>query len=117
MDLRLSREAVGKILNVSVYAVKEWEEGNASPTVTRMPGVVRFLGYAPFDLQSLSEGEKIRASRRLLGLEREEAARRLGVDVSTLSSWENGKGIKKRAYLPLIEAFINSASVVGRTSG
>lgn len=117
MDLHLTRKGLGEILAVSPYSIKEWEEGNASPRVSLVPQVISFLGYKPFgDPGTMSEGEKIRQSRRMLGLTREEAAERLGVCTSTLACWENGRGVKKQVYLVGIERLIVSASRVAATA-
>jgi transcriptional regulator with XRE-family HTH domain len=42
----------------------------------------------------MSEGERIRACRKLVGLTQQQAAILLGISASTLSNWENGKAIR-----------------------
>lgn len=118
LERRLSQEQVAEFFGVSRYAVSDWEADVASPTIRLMPKVVDFLGYVPYsDLSDMSENERIRACRKLTGLTLEEAARQLGVSVSTLWSWENGRGIKKKSYWKALEPFLTSASHVGMTLG
>jgi transcriptional regulator with XRE-family HTH domain len=115
---RLSQGLVAEFFGVSYHAISDWEANVVSPAVKSMPKVIEFLGYVPFnDLSEMSEGERIRASRKLLGLTRDEAARQLGICPTTLSSWENGRGIRKKSYMRALEPFITSACRVRMIGG
>ncbi len=110
LDRRLTKSQVAEFFGVSYHAVSDWETNTVSPTTRLMPKVIEFLGYAPYNnLESLGDGEKIRTCRKLLGLTLQEASVRLGVCPTTLSAWENGRGIRKKAYWKTIVPFINSA--------
>jgi transcriptional regulator with XRE-family HTH domain len=116
LDLRLSQKEVGEAIGVAMETVRQWESGRNSPAVRLMPKVVAFLGHPPVVDTGKIDGARIKACRKLLGLTGQEAAERLGICASTLSSWENGEAIKKRSYASAIESLITSAARVGATA-
>lgn len=114
LEKKLSRAKVAEFWGVSMDTVKCWETNRTSPSVTLIPKVIEFLGYAPFgDLSGMSDGEKIRTCRLLSGLTLEATAKRLGVCVTTLSSWENDRGIRKICYGKTIKSFLALSSSAG----
>ncbi len=66
-----------------------------------MPSIISFLDYLPFPLGETFP-EKLKTFRMIEGLSQEEAARRLGVDPTTVRKWEAGlsrpsQGLETRA--------------------
>jgi DNA-binding transcriptional regulator YiaG len=54
-----------------------------------MPAVIKFLGYNPLS-EGKGLGSRLVKHRTSLGMSQGEAAKRLGVDPSTLARWERG---------------------------
>jgi predicted transcriptional regulator len=61
--------------------------GRAEPELRYVSGVIAFLGYDPYpEPQTL--GQRIRRTRMRQGISHRELARQLGLDPSTVASWE-----------------------------
>lgn len=117
LDLKLRQEEVAGLFGVSREAVSDWEAGQTSPRVSIMPKVIGFLGYAPFDDPTrMSDGDRIRTARKLLGLTRERAAEHLGVTATSISLWENGRIAPAKRNRRMLDALVASASHVGETA-
>jgi transcriptional regulator with XRE-family HTH domain len=70
-----------------------------------MPAIIRFLGYNPLP-EAKSWGERLVRHRTSLGMTREEAARRIEVDPSTLAKWERGEREPAGSSLGRVERFL-----------
>jgi transcriptional regulator with XRE-family HTH domain len=105
LDLGLLQREVALRIGVDTTTVFNWEAGTASPNIRALPGVIRFLGYDPTETGS-TLGERLRATRRRLGLSHADLAGRLGVDPSTVLDWETGRHRPTRAGRDLIERFL-----------
>jgi transcriptional regulator with XRE-family HTH domain len=92
LDLGLLQKEVAQELGVDKTSIHNWERGHATPSLDFIPGILKFLGYNPFEKEAASFGEKIKAYRRTLGLSQKALARRVGIDPTTLARWERGKG-------------------------
>ena len=77
-------------LGVNPWTVGNWETGETKPVLRFIPRIIQFLGYEPEPLIPVNLAELLNAKRRELGWSQKEAARYLGVDPSTWSSWECG---------------------------
>ena len=110
LDLKLLQKEVAQRLGVSKDTICNWENNRTSPALRFMPRIMDFLGYLPYDAQGETLGEWIVATRRLLGLSQEALARRLGVDPSTLGSWERGEHRPLRRHLEKLASVLTSPS-------
>jgi transcriptional regulator with XRE-family HTH domain len=90
LDLALFQKDVAKRLGADEASVWNWEKNRSSPALRFVPRIIEFLGYVPDDTKLESLGQRIVAFRRLRGLTQKELAQRLGVDPSTIASWERG---------------------------
>jgi len=77
--------------NKTIFAYRNWGRNQRNPSYRSMPRVVEFLGYIPFDMQFEGLGQKICAYRQLFGLRQKDLARQIGVEPTTIGSWERGK--------------------------
>jgi DNA-binding transcriptional regulator YiaG len=107
-DQRLLQCEVAIIFGVSEDTVRNWETGNSFPQLKYYPKIITFLGFNPFlNDQNLSEGlefkDYIFRFRRVQGINCEEFGMMLGVDPTTIWSWEKGhsKPSKKAQMLVL----------------
>jgi transcriptional regulator with XRE-family HTH domain len=99
LDLALTQKDVADRLDADESSVWNWEKSRSSPALRFMPRIIAFLGYQPDDTKPEGLGQKTVAFRRLRGLTQKELARRLGVDPSTVASWERGEHQPSRRML------------------
>ncbi len=79
-----------------------------SPQLRFVPRIMQLLGYMPYYATLHTLGERIVATRRLLGLTQKELAHRLGVDPSALGRWEKDEGRPSKRLLKRLTALISS---------
>lgn len=91
MDLNLFQEEVAKIITVTTDCITNWENNRSEPQIQFYPSIIKFLGYQPFNNSFQSIGGKIMLYRTTHGLSHKKLGKLLGVDASTISSWENNK--------------------------
>jgi transcriptional regulator with XRE-family HTH domain len=84
LGLRMLQREVAERIGVGETSVFKWEANTVSPEVRSMPAIIRFLGYNPLPAADTLGGRLVR-HRTSLGMTREEAAKRLGVDPGTLA--------------------------------
>lgn len=90
LDLGLFQKDVAARIGVTTSTVWNWERGRSEPGIKEWAGVIRFLGYIPFDVGD-SCTALIKAYRFVHGLSQREMAMRFGVDESTVWRWETGR--------------------------
>lgn len=90
LDRGLWQEHVAAELGVSVGTLLNWERNHTRVQTRFMPKVLAFLGYDPRE-ESGSLGERIRARRERQGLSQVALAAKLGLNPSTVVSWERGR--------------------------
>ncbi|MHB8094485.1 MAG: helix-turn-helix transcriptional regulator [Candidatus Aminicenantales bacterium] len=91
IGLKLTKRQVSLQLNVSDLTIYLWEKNRVEPSLAHIPKIIGFLGRDPFEKRVESLGENIREYRRIHGLTQKRLAEQLGVDETTLASWENGE--------------------------
>lgn len=100
--LRLTQSAVAELLAVSEDCVTNWENERSKPQVRFLPSIFRFLGYIPHEPIGEGLASRIGCYRIRHGLSLESLARAIGVDPTTLGSWEKGRTSPKKHNLALI---------------
>jgi transcriptional regulator with XRE-family HTH domain len=93
MDLKLTQRELSGRLGVSKDTIRFWENSLAEPSLAKIPKIIEFLGYDPFEKETESLGARVRGYRRAHGLSQKKLAERLGIDNKTLAGWERGKRI------------------------
>ncbi len=83
----LQRE-VGQKLGVDGCTINNWENNRTTPSLYSLPKIIKFLGYDPSYTTPKTLGQKLLAYRKTRGITQKELAKNLGVDPSTLASWE-----------------------------
>jgi transcriptional regulator with XRE-family HTH domain len=90
LGLKMLQRDVAEQIGVDTTSVFKWEANTAAPEIRYMPAIIRFLGYNPLpEVRALAE--QLVRHRTTLGLSLQEAAKRVGVDPSTLARWERGE--------------------------
>jgi DNA-binding transcriptional regulator YiaG len=94
--VRLRRRALGltqreaaQAIGVTRDALARWEAEPREPDRRNMPSIVRFLSYDPQPAPR-TFAERVRRTRRTLGLNQPGIAKALGVPTPTLRAWEQG---------------------------
>jgi len=78
------------------------------PVVKFIPKIVDFLGYVPYDVSSLTLGERIKIARQSLGMTGRELAKKLGIHPDTLYGWERDEHNPTKKSRERLEEFIIS---------
>ena len=82
---------VAKIFDVCEDSITGWENGRSVPQIQYYPKLIEFLGYNPFPVDTETLGGRIKKYRIEQGLSQEEFAKKIGVNESTVFSWEKGE--------------------------
>jgi len=107
LDLGLLQREVAERLGVGETTVTNWELNRTTPALQFIPGIIEFLGYAPFPAGA-SLPDRLRTCRRLCGLSLNRLACLLQVDESTLARWERGTRRPTHVLLDRVETFLAS---------
>ena len=107
IELGLSQSQVAKILDTDEQYVYAWENNHNKPIISKYPKIIEFLGYFPFDIDTLTFGGKIMKYRYLHGMSQEKMAHFLNVDEGTITGYER----KKR--VPKVGKIINLTRMIG----
>ncbi|MBI2618757.1 MAG: helix-turn-helix domain-containing protein [Ignavibacteriales bacterium] len=91
-ELELLQKDVAGLVGVYKTTVYDWERGYTKPRHRYLPKVIEFLGYDPAPAEPRTLGEKLLKYRKDRGITQKELARRIGIDPTTLSRLEKGKG-------------------------
>lgn len=105
--LDMKQTEVAELFNVTKFTVGNWENGHAEPKFCQTPILIKFLGYDPVDHNPNSIAELLYFKRRELGWTQRVAARNLGVDPCTWSSWECGGAIMTHKHRRLVVSFLD----------
>ena len=108
LDLGLWQKDVAATLGVTISAVTNWELNRVTPYFTYLPKIIAFLGYtpAPFDKMSDNFVERMKLYRLTHGLSQEKFAKLLGVDETTVASWEKARHEPTKALREKIKNFL-----------
>ncbi|WP_158561298.1 helix-turn-helix transcriptional regulator [Emticicia sp. C21] len=97
IELQLTLDQLAALLNVTKEAIVYWEYNRGKPKVHNYPKIIEVLGLYPFNIDTSMLGGKIIAYRYSKGLSRKKFSKLLGVDESTLRTWEENK------YIPVVD--------------
>jgi transcriptional regulator with XRE-family HTH domain len=105
LDLGLLQREVAERLGVDQTTVTNWELNRTVPALRFLPGIIRLIGYVPV-ASGPSPADRLRHSRRSLGLSQKRLAGLLGVDESTVARWERGSRHPRRELRARLEAVL-----------
>lgn len=105
IGLGRTQKQVARKIGAYVTSVRNWEGNATTPALSFVPGIIRFLGYAPAT-PAASLGEQLRAWRRLRGISQEKFADLLEVDEGTVRRWEKGGTCPMRGLLGMIKRIL-----------
>lgn len=82
---------VAVILGTTEDSITGWENGRSKPQLHYVPRIVEFLGYFPYDYKPETFEARLYFFRLQNGLSAQKLGSLLGVDGSTVISWERRK--------------------------
>ncbi len=88
-------------------SIWNWENNQTSPSLEKIPKIIKFLGYLPYDSTDKSLEQQITIARQVLGLSQKELANFLGVDPGTVRRWEKGRGRPKGDLLVKLNSYLS----------
>ena len=92
LDSGLLQRELAEKLGVTTQSIRFWETNTTRPMNEYMPRVIEFLGYDPSPKANSKDiSEFLKRYRRKHGLSQRQLASVLGVDNSSISSWETGQ--------------------------
>jgi len=100
---------VGRRLGVHRASIQNWERGNGSPGIRRLPAIIEFIGCDP-EPEPKGLAKRVAYARRRLGFTQEDLARALRINPVTVWSWETGRTRPPEARLRQIQLFLNGVS-------
>ena len=89
LDDGLFQRQAAEVIGVDETPVFNWENNRIQPAVRLIPGIIRFLGYCPYN-PGLPLTEWLKVIRQSMGFTQEKIANAVGVDESTWKGWEAG---------------------------
>lgn len=105
LELGLQQKEVAALLGVCEDSITGWENGRSEPHVHYYPKIIAFLGYYPFSDEPGIPG-RIKKHRFTHGLTQKQFGKKVGVDGSTVSDWENRKTEIRGKYLKNLKLYI-----------
>jgi transcriptional regulator with XRE-family HTH domain len=109
LDQGLRQTDVAQIIGCDEMSVVNWEKGHTTPRVNQTAGVVRFLGFNPFQ-NGDTVAQRLINHRKGLGITQKDFAHQIGVDPSTLAKWERGVRVPDGEYAKKVEAVLAGCS-------
>ena len=92
LDLGETQEQAASRFGVTFTSYNGWEADRIAPKVCQWPEMVRFLGYDPSS-KPVRFGEAVTYLRQSLGLDKQQFAAVLKVDVRSILNWEKHRTV------------------------
>lgn len=89
LELQLSQNDVAKIIGVSEDSITYWENNRSKPFIRYYPGIIKFLGYCPIEVDIHTLAGKLILYRHLHGLTQKRVAKIVRLDQSTIQRIES----------------------------
>jgi DNA-binding XRE family transcriptional regulator len=106
LSLGLYQKDVAYIIGVSTDTITYWESNKITPMVSNFPSIISFLGYNPVPKKDDSLGERIKFYRQVHGLNHKKFGKIIGVDASTIGSWEANESKPKTKAAKRLEKLL-----------
>jgi len=104
----LLQKHVAARLRVIEQSVTNWENNNAQPQLKHYPAIIAFLGYNPLELPIVTFAQSLRQYRLRHGLSIERMGALIGVNASTILSWEKGEHVPRPRLYEKVQMILNA---------
>lgn len=112
LERKLSQPKVAKIIGVTASIVTYWELNQRIPTVKKMPKIVSFIGYFPFEWKNESLKTQINYAKMMAGHSVEDMAQEIGCHPCTITNITREKTKPHPNTLENILKYINKYLVI-----
>jgi transcriptional regulator with XRE-family HTH domain len=99
---------IARLVGVTELMVCHWERQRYQPGIRFLPKIIKFLGYAPYNVP-ISFGDWLKQVRSCLGLSQRAFATKTHLDPSTISAWERGDHFPSQGYLGQLRSFLDAS--------
>lgn len=107
LELGMFQKDVAAMFSVCEATIGGWETGSTKhPFIEHAPDIISFLGYNPFLFETETLGGQIKYHRLLNGINLKAFSQSLGIDKSTLFSWESNEHIPQPLMLKRLKSII-----------
>ena len=107
LDRGLQVEEVAVRIGVAPSMVTLWEMNRSQPMVSKLPAIIRFLGFVPYKPPS-TFGEWLKLVRRTLGYSQRHLASLIAGDQRSIKEWETDYRQPTRRSIEKLEAVLHS---------
>jgi DNA-binding XRE family transcriptional regulator len=108
----LLQKDVADILHISIDTITGWENNRSQPQLKHYPAVIAFLGYNPLETPMLSFAQSIRQYRLRHGLSIARMGRLVGVNGSTILSWEKAEHVPLSHLYEKVLVILNTTPLI-----
>ncbi len=108
LDLKIFQKEAAKKIGVDETTIWFWENNRVEPSISFIPKIIDFLGYIPFKTKYNNLEEKIIAFRRIHGLSQKKLASLIGIDSTTIGSWERDEHKPSKELLEKLLSFFTA---------
>ena len=98
---------VAERFGVDESTITNWELNRTEPEIRYIPIIIEFIGYCPYT-PTADPLARLSAIRWILGLTQERLAKLMGVDESSLCSWERGEHHPTKKSRKVIAGFLSN---------
>jgi DNA-binding XRE family transcriptional regulator len=91
---------------VTECCITNWELGHTEAEIGYIPAIIEFIGYCPY-IPTADLIVRLRTIRWAYGLTQEKLANLMGIDESSLCSWERGEHRPTKKSRKVIAEFLS----------
>jgi DNA-binding XRE family transcriptional regulator len=113
LSLGLFQKEVAQLIRISEDCITFWETKKSKPLIHQFPGIIKFLGFSPFKKVGESLSVRFQNYRIEHGFSLKKMGRKLGVDASTIRSWEREMFLPSRESLKKLKKLLEYQIVNG----
>jgi transcriptional regulator with XRE-family HTH domain len=112
IDLQLLQKDVASLIGVSEDSITYWENGRSVPQIKYLPKIIEFLGHYPNALNLDTFADRIKTYRYLNGISQKRLGKILGVNSSTICSWENNEFVPDLVNLNRLNKLLQNVNAM-----
>lgn len=104
----LLQKDASKMMDVCTASIVGWENKSSTPEISLIPKIIKFLGYIPFNQDCKTIKDKLILYRKITGMNHRKLAALIGIDPSTIATWEKEEHKPTKRLLKKLNEFFGS---------